>query len=73
VFKCEDHVSNYVLLKYLRGYKIILILNIKTDQFLCNTTGNYLALEDTFLLRINRPGKEETAKQDFESLKAKMR
>jgi hypothetical protein len=45
--------------KYLPGYKIMLIFNIKTEQRL---TGNYLALEKDFFLRINRPGTQETTK-----------
>jgi hypothetical protein len=42
----------------------MLIYNIKTDKD--NTTGNYLATEKAFFLRINRPGTQKT-KQDFES------
>jgi hypothetical protein len=42
----------------------MLIYNIKTDKD--NTTGNYLAMEKAFFLRINRPGTQKT-KQDFES------
>jgi hypothetical protein len=46
----------------------MLIFNIKTDKdnYLCNTAGNYLALEKLFL-RINRPGTQEPTKQDFEN------
>jgi hypothetical protein len=39
----------------------VLIYNIKTDKD--NTTGNYLAMEKAFFLRINRPGTQKT-KQD---------
>jgi hypothetical protein len=42
----------------------MLIFNIKIDK---DTTGNYLALEKAFFLRINRPGTQETTKQDSEN------
>jgi hypothetical protein len=53
----------------LRNYKITLIFNIKTNKDNTFVTPPEISFEKTSFLRINNPGTQETAKQDFESRK----